>query len=294
MKSTVRLHILLARDAPVGLVIRHGTAKSVCTLLWDRKRDQITLGQWMRGRIETGSCDLSPDGEHFLYSAAKCPRGDLIEWTVVSRTPYLKAVAYYPWRRGGGWFMNNQDYCVFSGSPDPKALEHPEVRRVESVLSQPSLCALRMVRGGWSIGKSRFNDEIEFERDLGRGWTLRHQEGAGYGEHPQYSLSREGLKADTRGWDWADVDGSRLVWTAKGCLYSGLLRTAGLDQVKLLHDFNGMKFEALAAPYEGGRPVVERKEPPEPAKRTTARAGKKWIKPHKKRNRAKVRPGDES
>src|SRR5207249_7986085 len=55
-----RLHVLLARESPVGLVIRHGTAKSVCTLLWNRKTDKFTLGQWMRGRIDTESCDLSP------------------------------------------------------------------------------------------------------------------------------------------------------------------------------------------------------------------------------------------
>ena len=66
-----RLHVLLAREARLGLVIRHGTAKSVCTLLWDRKKDKFALGQWMRGRIDIETCDLSPDGEHFLYAARK-------------------------------------------------------------------------------------------------------------------------------------------------------------------------------------------------------------------------------
>jgi hypothetical protein len=99
-----RLHVLLAREARVGLVIRHGTAKSVCTLLWDRKKDKIKLGQWMRGRIVIDTCDLSPDGEHFLYTAGRYVQWRSQAWTVVSRTPYLKAVAYYPWRWAGGWF----------------------------------------------------------------------------------------------------------------------------------------------------------------------------------------------
>ena len=38
--------------APVGVVIRRGPSKSVCTLLWDRRRDGFPLAQWMF--IETG------------------------------------------------------------------------------------------------------------------------------------------------------------------------------------------------------------------------------------------------
>src|SRR5947209_4486618 len=127
-----RLHVLLAREAPLGLVIRHGTAKSVCTLLWDRKKDKFTLGQWMRGRIDIETCDLSPDGKHFLYSAQKYVKGYSQDWTVVSRTPYLKAVAYYPERGpwAGGWFVNDRDYCVQVGWLDPDDRESPEVRRV--------------------------------------------------------------------------------------------------------------------------------------------------------------------
>src|SRR5258706_5167416 len=58
----------------------------------------------MRGRIEIGTSGLSPDGEHFLYSAHKYVNAvaQTQQWTVVSRTPYLKAFAYYPGRGAGG------------------------------------------------------------------------------------------------------------------------------------------------------------------------------------------------
>ena|SRR2546430_17450600 len=90
-----RLHVLLAREARLGLVIRHGTAKSVCTLLWDRKKDKFALGQWMRGRIDIETCDLSPNGEHFLYTARKYVNAasQVPEWTVVSRTPKAKRLS---------------------------------------------------------------------------------------------------------------------------------------------------------------------------------------------------------
>src|SRR2546426_11287690 len=68
-KFPPRIHVLLAREAPLGLVIRRGPSKSVCTLLWDQERDTFKLGQWMRGRIYERRCDLSPDGQHFIYFA---------------------------------------------------------------------------------------------------------------------------------------------------------------------------------------------------------------------------------
>src|SRR5215470_7646047 len=64
-----RLHVLLARDARLGVVIRRGPSRSVCTLLWDRKTDKFQLGQWMRGRIYERRSDLSPDGKHLIYFA---------------------------------------------------------------------------------------------------------------------------------------------------------------------------------------------------------------------------------
>ncbi len=53
------LHVLLARQAPVGVVIRRGPSKAVCTIAWDRKRDQFQIGQWLRGRIYERRADLS-------------------------------------------------------------------------------------------------------------------------------------------------------------------------------------------------------------------------------------------
>src|SRR5262245_29894464 len=64
-----RLHVLMAREAPVGVVIRRGPSKSVCTLIWDRRSDSFILGQWLKGRIFERRSDLSPDGKYLLYFA---------------------------------------------------------------------------------------------------------------------------------------------------------------------------------------------------------------------------------
>jgi hypothetical protein len=290
--ADARLHILLAQEARVGLVIRHGSAKSVCTLLWDRRKDTFTLGQWMRGRIDIPTCDLSPDGKHFLYSVQKQKYADtasqIRRWTVVSRTPYLKAVAYYPdrWHFQGGWFVNNRKYCLLDGQRHPDDRESEDVRRVELDAPVPSLYAARMARAGWAILdlRARFNGRLEFVRPIGSGWELRHELGRGY------RLSCGELLADTRGWEWADLDDRRLVWTAKSCLWSGMVSKDGIHQIQLLHDFNGMQFEALAAPYEGGQPVARiplSRAPIEVMARKTTRSPAR-----KKPNRSKIRPVD--
>ncbi len=39
--SPARLHVLLARTAPLAVVIRRGPSKKVATLLWDRTNDEF-------------------------------------------------------------------------------------------------------------------------------------------------------------------------------------------------------------------------------------------------------------
>jgi hypothetical protein len=50
-------------------------------------------------------------------------------------------------------------------------------------------------------------------------------------------------------WEWADLDGTRLAWVSQGLLYAAALDDTGLTNVKTLHDFNHMPFEAIEAPY---------------------------------------------
>ena len=82
-----RLHVLLASKAKVGLVIRRGPSKSVCTILWDQDHDTFRLGQWMRGRIYERRCDLSPDGTRFIYFAmnGRWQSDTKGSWTAISR-----------------------------------------------------------------------------------------------------------------------------------------------------------------------------------------------------------------
>ena len=60
MKPTppARLHVILTRQAPLAVVIRRGPAKQVCTLLWDRRTDEFTLGKANALAVAVRSVDL--------------------------------------------------------------------------------------------------------------------------------------------------------------------------------------------------------------------------------------------
>jgi len=97
-----------------------------------------------------------------------------------------------------------------------------------------------------------------FEKRVNHHWILRKQAHAGTGHsagrgvyfdtHELFNSRSEEVisKAD---WEWAELDGARLIWAANGCVHSGKLHAKGLHSEKLLHDFLPMQFEELAAPY---------------------------------------------
>ena len=77
-KFPARLHVIFARDAGYAIILRRGPSKSVCSIGWNLNDNTLEVGQWLHGTIDFDSCDLSPDGKHFIYSASRGqPRGNL-------------------------------------------------------------------------------------------------------------------------------------------------------------------------------------------------------------------------
>ncbi|MEQ1745493.1 MAG: hypothetical protein ABMA02_08710 [Saprospiraceae bacterium] len=278
-----RLHILLASQASLGIVIRRGPSKQYCTLLWDRKTDTFTLGQWLKGRIYEHRCDLSPDGKHFLYfamNARRSKKGPMC-WTAISRTPYLRAIALYgdeeTWL-GGGAFLNDKSYYVNGGmffntlreskevvmkKPAPKAqaisLQEAAAQSKYPMTGDLGVYCHRLERDGWSLATGHIKNHFVFEKPFGRNGLLKmlvNQGSSGKTGKPstwsEYSLVHLPTQTVQRfpDWEWADVDRSRLVWAAKGQIWAGLLSGTGLTGEKMLHDFSDMRFEAIKAPYD--------------------------------------------
>jgi hypothetical protein len=269
-----RIHALLARELPIGLVIRRGPSKAVATVLWHRDRDEFRLGQWLKGRIYERRSDLSPDGKYFLYFAmnGKWQSEARGAWTAISQTPYLKALAIFAkgdcWHGGGLW-TGKTTYWLNDGYGHSVLRDTTAVRRDKRYRPSenyggecPGVYYLRLLRDGWKFAEhvplGKWRDKDVFERKTEKGWILRKIAHAEVGAPPgkgcywdEHELARpeSGTVLAYPDWEWADVDGKRLVWAAGGKLYSGRLSDEGLVNETELFDFNHMTFEPIEAPY---------------------------------------------
>jgi hypothetical protein len=269
-----RIHVLLASQAPVGLILRRGPSKQVAAILWDRRRDVLQLGQWLKGRIYERRSDLSPDGKYFIYFAMNGKwKGEARgAWTAVSRAPYLQALAIFPkgdcWHGGGLW-TGNATYWLNDGYGHSVLRDSLVVRRDRTY--QPSLqfggeCPgvyyPRLIRDGWKLIERRqlakAKNQDVFEKPIGTGWILRkiaHAEsgapaGKGcYWDEHELVNSTSGAVIACPKWEWAELDGKRLVWATDGKINCAKVRKHGLGVETELFDFNEMAFTPVEAPY---------------------------------------------
>ena len=267
-----RLHVLLASDASTAVVIRRGPSKSGCTVLWDRKTDVFTLGQWMRGRIYERRCDLSPDGRHLIYFAmnGKWDSETKGAWTAISRVPYLKAVNLYSkgdcWH-GGGMFVSDKEFWLNDGHGHTQLKGASEVRRTVSYRPPGyfggeclTVYYNRLQRDGWALSDKEYQGATLFEKKLPKSWVLRKLayaestigappgHGCYWDAHELRHAATDTILAFPE-WEWADYVDGRLVFAVEGRLHAAQLGRGKLSSEKLLHDFNDMKFEAIVAPY---------------------------------------------
>jgi hypothetical protein len=279
-----RLHVLLARDANVGVVLRRGPSAQVASVLWNRASDTFRLGQWLKGRIYERRSDLSPDGNHLIYFAMNGHWASVTKgaWTAVSIAPYLRAIALYAkgdcWH-GGGLFTDNRTYALNEGYGHTELETTTRVHRGPAFRSPyggecMGVYIPRLVRDGWQL-----REDIEVQRadvldkPLWHGWVLRKYARAQSGPPPgkgvyfdDHALVHVASgRVVPRDWEWADVDRGRLVWADDGALWAGTITRASaaaddpIAATTQLHDFADMKFEAIAAPYA---PVTKvRKKP---------------------------------
>lgn len=269
-----RLHPILARNGTDAVVFRRGPSKAVCSIHWDRRNDEFTPGQWLKGRIYERRADLSPDGKYMIYFAmngkwSSATRG---AWTAISRTPYLKAIELLGrgdcWQ-GGGLFTGPRQYWLNGGACHKPITESSEVSRDRSFQPAaqyggecPGVYYPRLQRDGWTLSRREgpnLDRTAVFEKPLPNGWTLRklaHEQvgqpvgkGCYWDEHELENLEL-GELVDKPDWEWAELDGETLVYATDGKLFRMLIDTKSrFGEPVLLCDFNGMQFAELVAPY---------------------------------------------
>jgi hypothetical protein len=155
------LYVFLAREAPVGVVLRRGPSAWAQLTVWDTEGDVFAHGQWLRGRVYEDRCDLSPDGSLFLYFARKesaraRAAGYGYAWTALSRPPYFTALALWPqdstWL-GGGVFRDGRTVelngCGLGTHPDHPVPEGLAVGATAGRMVTGWSYQERLARDGW-------------------------------------------------------------------------------------------------------------------------------------------------
>jgi len=285
--SGVRLFVILARRAPVGVIFRRGPSKQALLIRWDAGDVRFEQGQWFKGRIYERRCDLSPSGGKLIYFAAKF-KGPLHSWTAVSRPPYLTALALWPkgdtWN-GGGLFASETVIMLNHG---PIAEPPAQGRIPRGVLVKPlnlppgeddSIYHRRLVRDGWRLvheGTATYRKDdrpmwitidpptlfVNAQPAGSRGRVRLEMRIVGFHERggpwelTEYRVvNDERILLDLGRTDWADWDrGGDLLFARDGRLYR--LHRADLgrsehnpaDRAVEIADFRGLRFAEKAPP----------------------------------------------
>ena len=288
--SQVRLHVILARKAPFGLIIRRGPSRHVLLVGWNIADDTFQTGQWLKGRIYERRCDLSPKGDLLLYFAASF-RKPHYSWSAVSRPPFLTALAMWPkgdaWG-GGGHFesdtrvsLNHREgeLSLAEGFAVPRWLKLKQFGKHSGWGEDDPIWSERLQRDGWTLidrptaTKDDFGAKVWVEyspairwRKANPKWPKRYsldmfiigmKEKDGPWYLIEHSVNR-GEKTDKIGrTDWADWSPSGdLLFAMDGCLYrvpcnEGVL--APLEDSVRIADLTGLRFEPCAPPLSAKR-----------------------------------------
>jgi hypothetical protein len=148
---------------------------------------------------------------------------------------------------------------------------YQECKEIELEVHQPeddfrldrrSIYIRRQIRDGWKlvakVGNIEGLEVLTFERPVGDSLSLQNifdddkKMGLRRGVCPSYYqlINAETCKAQCfEDWEWADVDGERLLWAEGGKIFAAAIEPGGLGPAKLLYDFNGMTFQEIEAPY---------------------------------------------
>lgn len=201
-----RLHLLVARDAPAAVILRTGPRDWVQLIRWDMETDEFDRGSWFHGRVRSEVCDLSPNGRHFIYFAAKWYAREVrddsygLSWTAISRPPHFTALALWSngndsWPGGGIW-ENNELVWLNTHVSGNQPIPHPKHRprgitaRLMHHPNRENVRLGRWLRDGWRV--------VQEHRYRFAGHAVRTRLAAALGQHRFLHPAQEWLEWDPK------------------------------------------------------------------------------------------------
>jgi hypothetical protein len=267
--SPCRLFVYLAREAPVGVVLRRGPSEWARLSLWDTDNDSFEHGQWIKARVYERRCDVSADGSLFAAFVRQggMPAGDrkADSWLALSRPPYFTALGL--WFVGstyhtGGFFPDASSFWPgFTDAPPdigavPSWLSMRGPRDIPYVDGTPewtdrTVHFNRLLRDGWEKLEDNVRSSLwqhrHRERPLGLLMSQTFESSTTFGGpyRVEYSVS-DGAREHVIGpATWADWDQKgRLVVASNGALWHW---REGRELARIA-DFNDQTPEPEAAP----------------------------------------------
>ncbi|CAO4156308.1 hypothetical protein LPLAFNJD_LOCUS4661 [Methylorubrum aminovorans] len=270
------LYPVFAAASPRAVIYRRGPSNQTCLIAWDRSDDSFAVGQWFKGTVKPAWGGLSPNGEWLVSFLGKY-RGPFATWTVLSRPPFLTAVALWPkgdtWA-GGGFFLSDDTLVLTHGespydsapglSPPPGLTVLPFTRANAPALtararSGPAAKSWRpdpATEGGWVLdAPSETASSHACIRSISA-YTADPLRSLPESVH--HSLCADGppVPLPVAGWAAFDRNGD-LLFSRGGALFrldadrvGGLGSTDELlARARCLADFSDLRFRPLAAPY---------------------------------------------
>ena len=186
-KTTARIHLLPAKEAPYVVIIRRKPSKTFHIIRWNTKTDKLEHGSWFDGHIYVKRCDVSFDGKWMVYFA----RGaNGLTWNGVCLLPYLKT--YLECETSGSWFGGGywkDNKTLLTNGWDREGLTPAKGHINFKVEAQPpsgtedfGVLLARMERVGWIRNGDNWGtkrkvpgSQYRVEQVGDDGWTLRHQ-----------------------------------------------------------------------------------------------------------------------
>jgi hypothetical protein len=179
--APARIHLLPAKEAPMVVVIRRKPSRLFHIIRINTKTGTYEEGAWFNGRIYAMRCDVSFDGNWFVYLALG---GKGQSWNGISMLPRLTCVAegenMGTWYGGGYWASKKVlrfNHWEYGKGRVPFRIEPMEARHGGEDLS---VVYPRLERDGWTRCGEKWGTDQEIaapgkyraERVGDDGWDL--------------------------------------------------------------------------------------------------------------------------
>lgn len=117
-RGNVGLTFAIAEDAPIGVILATYSGKLSRTFAWDTRKDTITPGQFLKGRVNLTA--ISPDGKYYAYRAESLQKIRQA-YTAIAKPLFFTALAFFPHSPNTSVvveFLDNGDIEVLSERDD--------------------------------------------------------------------------------------------------------------------------------------------------------------------------------